>query len=102
VNDTQFEFVLLPTRRDVTTTTLTIAPAEWRSALALSRKFGYSPPDCAGLSRDAVRWFTRSLQKALEGIKEAAVCNLVERILKFCQGDGAVGFTLERRWKRAV
>jgi hypothetical protein len=98
----QQEFVLLPARGDGTSKPLSITPKEWQAALALCRRHGYYPPDFAGMSRDMVRWFRRSLSAALDTIAEPSAREPFERLVRFCEADGAAGFTLERRWKRCI
>jgi hypothetical protein len=101
MSNSQVEFVLVPTRRDTLTKSLTVVPGEWEAALAMSRRNGYFPPDVGGLGRDAVRWFSRALRSAVAGVADAASRGSVERLIAFCAGDGACGFVLERRWPRA-
>jgi hypothetical protein len=97
----QFEFILLPNRSDETKKPLSITPSEWQAAIALCRRHGYSPPDFAGMSREMVRWFRRALSAALDTITDPAARAPVERLVWFCESNGA-GFTLVRRWKRAI
>jgi hypothetical protein len=102
VSDSQIEYVLLPSRRDAETKPLTIKPREWRAALDLSWRNGYTPPDVAGMSRAEVRWLVKALEQGVAGIKEPQAREDVNRLLRFCRGDGILGFTLERRWQRAT
>jgi hypothetical protein len=100
--NSQYEFVLLPSRRDALSKPLKITPQEWQAALALSKKHGYTVGDRAFLSREMVRWLRRSLEKALESTTDAAEREQIERLVRFCLGDAATGFSLERRWRRAI
>jgi hypothetical protein len=102
MSSSQFEFFLLPTRRDALTKPFKIKPDEWQSALALCRKHGYFPPDFGSMSREVVRWLRRSLTAALPTITDQAARERLEKLIRFCESDGATGFTLERRWERAI
>ena len=98
----QTEYILLPLRGDGLTKPFVITPAEWNKAIALSRRNGYYPPDDRGLGRTEVRWFCRALAKGLQQEKDAAARDKIAKLVQFCQVAAIAGFTLERRWKRAI
>ena len=98
----QTEYILLPLRGDGLTKPFVITPAEWHKTIALCRRNGYCPPDDRGLGRTEVRWFCRSLAQGLQQEKDADVRDKIAKLIQFCQGAAIAGFTLERRWKRAI
>jgi hypothetical protein len=98
----QTEYVLLPLRGDGLTKPFVITPAEWHKAIALSRRNGYCPPDDRGLGRTEVRWFCRSLAQGLQQEKDADFRDKIAKLIQFIQSAAIVGFTLERRWMRAI
>ena len=98
----QTEYILLPLRGDGQTKPFVITPAEWHKAIALCRKNGYFPPDDRGLARNEARSFSRSLAQGLQQMSDAAAREKIEKLIQFCQGAAIAGFTLERRWKRAI
>jgi hypothetical protein len=79
-----------------------ITPAEWNQTIALSRRNGYCPPDDRGMARNEARTFSRSLAQGLEKVTDAEARDKIAKLIQFCQGAAIAGFTLERRWKRAI
>jgi hypothetical protein len=98
----QTEYILLPLRGDGMTKPFVITPAEWNKAIALSRQNGYYPPDDRGMARTEARTFSRSLAQGLEQVSDEAARDKIAKLIQFVQGAGIVGFSLERRWKRAI
>jgi hypothetical protein len=92
----------MPLRGDGLTKPFVITPAEWHKAIAMSRRNGYYPPDDRGMARNEARTFSRSLAQGLEQVNDAADQDKIEKLIQFCQGPGIAGFTLERRWMRAI
>ena len=79
-----------------------ITPAEWNKAIALCRQNGYCPPSDYRMARNEARTFARSLAQGLEQVGDAAARDKIAKIIQFCQGAAIAGFTLERRWMRAI
>ena len=98
----QTEYILLPLHGDGLTKPFVITPAEWNQAIALSRRNGYFPPDDRGMARNEARTFSRSLTQGLQQEKDAEARDLISKLIQFCQGAAIAGFTLERRWMRAI
>lgn len=64
---------------------------------------GYSPPEDARImTRDVVVWLCKGLRKAIE---RGAVADesraSIENLLRFAEGDGWQGFSIEKKWKDA-
>jgi hypothetical protein len=98
--DSQRRVYLLPSKRDALTKTLTITVPQWRAALKLCSLGGYTPPEDGGMTRESCLWFLRGLRTAVErGHVAEKDQPMVEKLIRFCDSEGRMGFTFEQMWK---
>ncbi len=95
----QFAVTLCPNDWDLRTKVQQVSEKDWKHAVEIVRRRGYSPTTFAGLDRLGCRLFARALGQALE--QEAvplAAHEALRRLHEFLTGPGAGGFVLTRSW----